>query len=188
LIPAETLRKPAFRGATCLSDSVWSLKDFCEVSISQATLGYRWQPSLPEVELAIRPARLAVAVVDGRKNLGGGPPWNSLFGRVVADTAIWFGAVAAFFSVKIEMKTVVLFVLLAAACALYFGYEPYDLIPSWPKSNTPPPKVRRAPAAVEQTPATAPQRSGGNVVIAEATDGSLEHRWKPYPTPSPTKP
>jgi hypothetical protein len=111
-------------------------------------------------------------------------------GRVVADTPIWFGAIAAFFSLKIEMKTVVMLVLLAAACALYFGYEPYDLIPSWPKSNTPPPKVRRAPAVAEQAPATAPQRSGGSSVIAEAPDGSLEHRWKPYPTPSPspTKP
>jgi len=87
------------------------------------------------------------------------------------------------------MKTLALLLLLAVAVAYYFGYEPYDLIPSWPASNTPPPKVRRAQApAPEQAPAAAPQRTGGSVVIAEGPDGTLEHRWQKFPAPSPARP
>jgi hypothetical protein len=97
--------------------------------------------------------------------------------------ALFVGAFAAVFLVK--MKKVGLLVLGAVAVAYYFGYEPSDLIPSGP---TPPPKVRRAPAAPEQTPGAAPQRSSGNTTAAETQDGSLANRWKPYPSPSPGKP
>ena len=84
----------------------------------------------------------------------------------------------------LAMTKVALFLLGAVAVAYYFGYEPSDLIPSGP---TPPPKVRRAPAAPEQTPAAAPQRSSGSLV-ADAQDGSLANRWKPDPSASPGKP
>gem|GEM_PF-2447691 len=83
------------------------------------------------------------------------------------------------------MKKAALFLLFAVAVAYYFGYEPSDLIPSGP---TPPQKVRRAPAAPEQTPGAAPQRSSGSLVASETPDGLLANRWKPYPSPSPVKP
>jgi len=82
------------------------------------------------------------------------------------------------------MNKVALFLLFAVAVAYYFGYEPSDLMPSGP---TPPPKVRHAPAAPEQTPGAAPQRSSGSLV-ADTQDGSLANRWKPYPSVSPGKP
>ncbi|HWY50750.1 MAG TPA: hypothetical protein VNW72_04640 [Chthoniobacterales bacterium] len=84
------------------------------------------------------------------------------------------------------MKKLALFLLFALAVAYYFGYEPSDLIPSGP---TPPPKVRRAPAASpEQTPGTRPQPSIGALVASQPDDGSLANRWKPYPSASPVKP
>src|ERR1700682_6124612 len=95
--------------------------------------------------------------------------------------ALFIGAFAAVFLV---MKKLALFLLFAVAVAYYFGYEPSDLIPSGP---TPPPKVRHAPAAPEQQPGAAPQRSGGALVAADAQDGSLVNRWKPYPSASPVK-
>jgi hypothetical protein len=98
--------------------------------------------------------------------------------------APFVGAFAARFLVK--MKNLALFLLFAVALAYYFGYEPSDLIPSGP---TPPTKARRAPAAPEQTPAAAPQRSSGSLVAAtETQDGSLTNRWKAYPSVSPGKP
>src|SRR5438270_1839721 len=64
------------------------------------------------------------------------------------------------------MKNLALFLVFAVAVAYYFGYEPSDLIPSGP---TPAPKVRRTPAAPEQTPGTPPQRSSGSLVAASET-------------------
>jgi hypothetical protein len=86
------------------------------------------------------------------------------------------------------MKKLVLLLVFAVAVAYYFGYEPYDLIPSWPTSSTPAPRVRHAAAAPEQTPAAAPQQTSGNSVVVNGPDGSLANRWKPYPTTSPAKP
>jgi hypothetical protein len=86
------------------------------------------------------------------------------------------------------MKKVALFLLFAVAVAYYFGYEPSDLIPSLPTTNSRPPRVRPAPATQEPTPAAAPQRSSGALVAAGAPDGSLANRWEPYPSASPKKP
>lgn len=85
------------------------------------------------------------------------------------------------------MKKLVPLLLVALAVAYYFGYEPSDFIPSF-SNNTPPPKVRRAAPPAEQTQNAAPVRvSGGNVVVAQAPDGSLEHRWTPYPSSTAAK-
>jgi hypothetical protein len=83
-----------------------------------------------------------------------------------------------------KMKKLALVLLLAVAVMYYFGYEPSDLIPSGPTSL---PKVRHAPAAPEQTPGAAPQRTGGALVAAQAPDGSLANRWKAYPSATPVK-
>jgi hypothetical protein len=84
-----------------------------------------------------------------------------------------------------KMKKIALVLLLAVAVMYYFGYEPSDVIPSGP---TLPSKVRHAPAAPEQTPGAAPQRSSGALVASETQDGLLANRWKPYPSASPGKP
>ena len=91
------------------------------------------------------------------------------------------------------MKQVAAVLLVAVAIAYYMGYEPWEFIPSWPAaiSTPPPPKVRRAAPArsAEQAAAPQPQPSGGgNIMVAQGADDSLEHRWKPYPDASPTKP
>jgi len=90
------------------------------------------------------------------------------------------------------MKLVAAVLLVAVAIAYYMGYEPWEFIPSWPAaSSTPPPKVRRAAGApsAEQAAAPQPQASGGgSIMVAQGADGTLEHRWKPYPDASPTKP
>ena len=85
------------------------------------------------------------------------------------------------------MKTLVPILLVAFAAAYYFGYEPSDFIPSF--QPTPPPKVRHGagpPAEQTQNAAPAPARSG-SIVVANGPDGSLENRWTPYPSSSPTK-
>ncbi len=71
----------------------------------------------------------------------------------------------------------VLLVLVALAAAYYFGYSPSDFIPSFQASNTPPPKVRRTPAATQE--ATAPTAQPAQRSAGASDDGSLEHRWKP---------
>ncbi len=90
------------------------------------------------------------------------------------------------------MKKLFALLVIAVAAAYYMGYEPSDFIPSFSAGSTPPPRARRpAPPPPEQAKNPAPiQRSGsGSTVIAGASDdGSLEHRWKSYPTSSPAKP
>jgi hypothetical protein len=94
-----------------------------------------------------------------------------------------------FLLLKSEMKKVLAVLLIAVVVAYYFGYDLSDFIPSWPASNTPHPKVRRAPAPAEQTQNAAPvPSSGGSSVIANSSDGSLANRWQQYPSPSPKKP
>jgi hypothetical protein len=91
---------------------------------------------------------------------------------------------------EVEMKKLLAVPLVGLAVAYYLGYEPADFIPSFGVSNTPPPKVRHAAATEHASaPAAQPERQqDGRVVIAEEQDGSLEHRWTPYPKSSPTKP
>jgi len=55
------------------SGSVRSLRDSCEVSISQATFEYRSEPNLSAVELATQPARLEAAEAEAPFPIATGP-------------------------------------------------------------------------------------------------------------------
>lgn len=76
------------------------------------------------------------------------------------------------------MKVLAVLLLIALAAAYYLGYEPSDLIPSFSTNNTPPHKVRRAPAPTEETQNATPVRTTNSNVVAQAPDGSLADRWK----------
>ena len=83
------------------------------------------------------------------------------------------------------MKTLVLLILLIAAVALYYGYEPYDLVLHFKPTTSAPIKHMRVPT--EQPTEQLPERRNTSIVIAPAPDGSLEHRWpKAAPTSTPT--
>jgi hypothetical protein len=90
------------------------------------------------------------------------------------------------------MKKLFVLLVIAIAAAYYMGFEPSDFIPSFSSSSAPPPKAKRAvPPPEEHAKNSAPVQSsaGGSTVIAgTANDGSLEHRWKSYPSSSPAKP
>jgi hypothetical protein len=86
------------------------------------------------------------------------------------------------------MKSIILLVLLIAAVALYFGYEPYDLVLLVKPTTSAP--VKHAHVATEQVTEQASGLRNTTIVVASAPDGSLERRWPksvPTPTPSPTK-
>jgi hypothetical protein len=78
-----------------------------------------------------------------------------------------------------EMKMLATLLLITLAVAYYFGYEPSDLIPSFSTNNTPPHRVRHAPAPTEETQNAAPARANNSQVVAQAPDGALADRWKP---------
>ncbi len=88
------------------------------------------------------------------------------------------------------MKKLLALFLIALAAAFYMGYSPVDFIPSFQASSAPPPKARRAQPPTEQTQnaAPAPQTGGSTVIAGSSEDGSLEHRWKAFPSSSTTKP
>ncbi len=83
-------------------------------------------------------------------------------------------------------------VLVGAVVAFYLGYGPNDLMnmcPSFGSSSTPPPNISRdRVATAEQAPAAAPAPARSGASSAVGNDGSLEHRWKSDPSPSPGKP
>jgi hypothetical protein len=90
------------------------------------------------------------------------------------------------------MKKLFALLLIAVAAAYYMGFEPSDFIPSFSTSSTPPPKAKRPaqpPPEQAKNPAPVQSSGGGSTVITgTADDGSLEHRWKSYPSSSPAKP
>jgi len=86
------------------------------------------------------------------------------------------------------MRNVLLLILAVAALGYYFDFSPTDLLPSLPQSDAARDRVRRAPAAPEQTPGAAPQPTTSNVAATQGSDGSLTNRWKPEPSASPGKP
>ena len=77
------------------------------------------------------------------------------------------------------MKALIPLLLVALAAAYYLGYEPFDFIPSFSTNNTPPHRVRHAPAPTEQTQNAAQARANNSQVVAQAPDGALADRWKP---------
>jgi len=77
------------------------------------------------------------------------------------------------------MKMLGALLLIALAAAYYFGYEPSDFIPSFSTNNTPPHRVRHAPAPTEETQNAAPPRTNNSHTVSQAPDGSLADRWKP---------
>jgi len=85
-----------------------------------------------------------------------------------------------------EMRNVLLVILVVGALGYYFDFSPTDLLPSLPNNGAARERVRRAPAAPEQTPATAPRPS--STAIVPGADGSLANRWNQNPSASPGKP
>jgi nitrate/TMAO reductase-like tetraheme cytochrome c subunit len=87
------------------------------------------------------------------------------------------------------MKGIILFVLLTVTVALYLGYGPYDLV-LLVKPTTSAPAVKHAHVATEQATGQTPVPRNTSVIVAEAPDGSLDHRWPKTvatSTPSPVK-
>jgi hypothetical protein len=86
------------------------------------------------------------------------------------------------------MKPIILLILLAAAVAFYFGYEPYDLVVMFKPTTTEP--VKHARVKTAEATEQAPERGNTTIVDAPAPDGSLQQRWPKTvstPTPSPAK-
>ncbi len=82
------------------------------------------------------------------------------------------------------MKTIILLVLLTAAAALYFGYEPYDLVEAF--KPAPAELAKHARVKREPVPEPTPERRDTTIVAAPAPDGSLQSRWpKGLSTPTP---
>jgi hypothetical protein len=87
------------------------------------------------------------------------------------------------------MKGIILFVLVTVTVALYLGYGPYDLV-LLVKPTTSSPAVKHAHLATEQATEQTPAPRNTSIIVAEAPDGSLEHRWPKTvatSTPSPGK-
>jgi hypothetical protein len=74
------------------------------------------------------------------------------------------------------MKGIILFVLLTLTVALYLGYGPYDLVLLF-KPTTSAPAVKHARVATEQATEQTPVPRNISITVAEAPDGSLDHRW-----------
>jgi hypothetical protein len=82
------------------------------------------------------------------------------------------------------MKPIILVILVAFTIAFYFGYGPSDLILLFQPKPSVVAKPARQPAP-EPASAT-PQTPNTTIIVASGSDGSLEHRWSPYPSASPT--